>query len=224
MKKNILIINGVLAALFASSPLVSADTQYPAADFQPQVVFQDSDYIEKSGKSESVSSSSNEVDSKYPAANFQPQVVYSDPSYKHTESAPSIGKKAVAAVAMEAQADKEISNKEAASAEKSDSTLYMILLAAAAVLAGAYVFRNQGKPSETAAEASASAKTPGVTGVARYINKKAGTGVSRYLEKQVKTAATATGVAKYVAKQAVSAKTKATEAATGVEKYMRNRG
>lgn len=220
-----LIINGVLAALFVSSPMVDADTKYPAADFQPQVVFQDDDYIEKSGKYEAASTGGNEVDAKYPAAHFQPQVVYSDPNYKHTDSTISISKTKVASEVVETETVA-TSDSKAANAEKSDSTLYMILLVAAAALAGVYFFKNQSKAGEktTASESSAAAKAPGVTGVARYINKKAGTGVSRYLDKQVKTAATATGVAKYVAKQALSAKTKATEAATGVEKYMRNRG
>lgn len=67
-----------------------------------------------------------------------------------------------------------------------------------------------------------------MTGVAKYLNRISGTGVSRYLEKQQKSSpaasAAATGVAKYMAKQAESTKTAATEAKTGVEKYMRNRG
>jgi hypothetical protein len=56
------------------------------------------------------------------------------------------------------------------------------------------------------------------------LNKVSGTGVSRYLDKHVKSASAATGVAKYLAKQTVSPKTTAAKSATGVEKYMRDRG
>jgi len=55
----------------------------------------------------------------------------------------------------------------------------------------------------------------------------AATGVARYLESQVvtaKEAAAVSGVEKYLEKQAKSAKEQAAQAATGVEKYMRNRG
>ena len=228
MKKNKLVLTGVLATLLVSSQLVVADTKYPAADFQPQVVFQDNELIEKNSSKQAASPSktaaSSETDAKYPAANFQPQVVYSDPNYKHNESTTAVSKKVTKSEAVAAEPVAEVSATAVAKEEQSDSSLYLILLAAAA-LGGVYFFKNQGKSKEQAPEFSAApARAPGATGVGRYINKKAGTGVSRYLDKQIKTATVATGVAKYVAKQASTAKTKATEAATGVEKYMRNRG
>ena len=93
-------------------------------------------------------------------------------------------------------------------------------------LAGFYFFKNRSTATVQKKAPAAPAKTSYAltTGVAKYLNKVSGTGVSRYLEKHVKSASAATGVAKYMAKQAASPKTTAAKAATGVEKYMRDRG
>lgn len=230
MKKNNL-TKGLFAALLLASPLVGADEKYPAADFQPEVVFQDSEYIAKNGQSSAAHVSNNSssanvsessaADSKYPAANFQPQVVYSDPNYKHSDSSVAVKSVEQENIASESKTESSVSGKK----EQSSPNSLFALIGLAAV--GAFLFRKQLAGAQKAAEissAAAPARTAGLTGVARYLNKKSGTGVSRYLEKQVKSAAAATGVAKYVAKQASSAKATATQAATGVEKYMRNRG
>lgn len=72
MKKTIIL--GLAVAVMALTSLtVSADSQYPAADFEPQVI-----YLDKSvAPQTSAPAASSEVDSKYPAANFQPTVIYS---------------------------------------------------------------------------------------------------------------------------------------------------
>ncbi len=73
MRKKIL---GLLIAGIISTPLTAVanndDSQYPAADFQPKVVFSD-DSVKISNTSEQSS-----FDSNYPAANFQPKVLYVD--------------------------------------------------------------------------------------------------------------------------------------------------
>ena len=38
---------GTLAVLLLSSAVASADQQYPAADFQPEILYQNSEYIAK---------------------------------------------------------------------------------------------------------------------------------------------------------------------------------
>ena len=43
-------IQAAITALVLASPLASADAQYPAADFQPQIIFQDKDLIAKHAK------------------------------------------------------------------------------------------------------------------------------------------------------------------------------
>jgi len=238
VKKNNL-TRGAFALLLLASTAAGADQQYPAADFQPEVLYQDSDYIAKNSpsaaatkapastpKATSSTAVSNEVDSQYPAANFQPEVLYHDPSYKPSQSVKTT-------VSKEEIGSKQVETQSAAPAvtkkEESSMSSYLIGLVVLA-LAGFYFFKNR---STTTVQKKAPAVAPAkasyalTTGVAKYLNKVSGTGVSRYLEKQVKSAsATATtGVAKYMAKQqAESPKTTAAKEATGVEKYMRDRG
>lgn len=71
MKKP-MILGFAVAVMVLTSFTVLADSQYPAADFEPHVI-----YLDKSVASQTPAPASNEVDSKYPAANFQPTVIYS---------------------------------------------------------------------------------------------------------------------------------------------------
>lgn len=219
--------NGAFAVLLLASSMVGAETQYPAADFQPKVVYQDPDYKHSQSSANTSSSAqeksgatSSESDSKYPAASFQPKVLYSDSNYQHSQSTTSgsAGSQAasVEEPVIESGADK-----------KEESSLNYIIGLVVLALVGVVLFRKSPQSDGQGARASYRASADGVTGVAKYLNRKSGTGVARYLEKQIKSAtgsAGATGVAKYMAKQVDTAKTTATEAATGVEKYMRNRG
>jgi hypothetical protein len=227
--KNNNLTSGLFAALLLSSPLVGADSKYPAADFQPTVVYQDSELMQKNTGATSAPSkatapaATSQADSKYPAANFEPQVVYSDASYKPQKDLPE---HKTTATKSSSPAEVNVEATEAAAPKAEASSNYLIGLIGL-VLVGAFFLRNQFKCPKKSSENSAPAaakNTYGLTGVARYLNKTAGTGVSRYLDKQVKSAATVTGVAKYMAKQRLAGKTASTEVATGVEKYMRNRG
>lgn len=229
MNKNNL-TKALFAALLLVSGVVSADEQYPAADFQPTVVYQDPSV--KSGsaattKHEAPASKAAavEVDSQYPAANFQPQVVYSDANYKHDKSVPA--KKSSANTVTGSTSEVAADNTTATAEKKAeDSTATYLLGLVALAAAGFFLFRQQApavsEPTKTSST-TAPSRPAGLTGVARYVNRVSGTGVSRYVEQQAKTAKAATGVAKYVAKQTLAAKTKP-EAKTGVEKYLRDRG
>ena len=236
MKKNNL-TKGAFALLLLASTAAVADQKYPAADFQPEVLYQDSDYIAKNSpssatakasastpKAASSATASNDVDSKYPAANFQPEVVYHDPNYKPSESAKAKVSTKVD-VGSNSEAGQSVSATPASTEEKSSLSSYLFGLVAFAV-AGFYFFKKRSTTTvqKQAPAAPAKASYALTTGVAKYLNKVSGTGVSRYLEKNVKSATAATGVAKYMAKQAASPKTTAAKAATGVEKYMRDRG
>jgi hypothetical protein len=213
------------AVLLLSSSMAAAETQYPASDFQPKVVYQDPEYKHAQSSpsaSPNQAGSASASDSKYPAANFQPKVVYNDPSYKHTSStpaAPSAAQKSVEGTANVGEAAKK---------EESGSNYLIGLIVLA--LVGVVLFRKKSPGvRESSAGSSyrvASGSAGGLTGVAKYINRKAGTGVSRYLEQHAKSASSAalTGVAKYMAKQSESESASESKAATGVEKYMRNRG
>ena len=98
MKKNNL-TRGAFTLLLLASTVAGADQQYPAADFQPEVLYQDSDYIAKKSpltatakapasapEATSGAPEGTNYDSKYPAAHFQPEVLYHDPNYKHSQS------------------------------------------------------------------------------------------------------------------------------------------
>jgi hypothetical protein len=224
--------NGLFTALLLFSSVVGAEQKYPASDFQPTVVYQDDDYIAKSGQSKSSGSGSSnqstsntvapqEVDPKYPAANFQPKVVYNDPNYKHSQPSVSTAANAQGNEAM-AESNESSSN---AGKEGESTSSYLIGLVLFTVV-GFVLFKKRPEPKTQYSSRVYTKDTSGLTGVAKYLNRSSGTGVARYLEKQVRSASTtaATGVAKYMAKQATSGKTTAAEAKTGVEKYMRNRG
>jgi len=75
MKNKIL---GMLIAGIIASPLSAFaqgdDSQYPATNFQPTVIFAD-DSAQSTASSEKSS-----FDSAYPAANFKPTVLFVDPS------------------------------------------------------------------------------------------------------------------------------------------------
>ncbi|MEI6268684.1 MAG: hypothetical protein WCP01_07370 [Methylococcaceae bacterium] len=232
MKKNNL-TSGAFAVLLLASTVAGADQQYPAADFQPEVLYQDSDYIGKNSPkttitkptvAKAVASSESATivhDEKYPAADFKPEVLYHDPNYKHIESV----KAAVSKKEAVSTSDKIASGTEAESTEDSSFTSYLIGLIVLA-LAGFYFFKIRSTATEqkkTSTQQSVKASYALTTGVAKYLNRVSGTGVSRYLETRVKSSS-ATGVAKYMAKQAASQKTTSAKAATGVEKYMRDRG
>lgn len=238
MKKNNL-TKGAFALLLLASTASVADQQYPAADFQPEVLYQDSDYIAKNSSSstkapahKAAAAPSSEVDSKYPAANFQPEVLYQDPNYKPSAVSAKSSSSSSSSESASSGSDEAVSASEesSVSAVKEESSFTNYLFGIVVLLgAGFYLFRKSSSATactKTVAKAPVAAnKTYALnTGVAKYLNKVSGTGVSRYIETQVKTATVATGVAKYLAKQTVAPKTTATKAATGVEKYMRDRG
>jgi len=223
------------AALLLASTVASADQQYPAADFQPEVLYQDADYIAKNSPAKAATKApaakapvsapaaavtpESTADSKYPAADFQPEVLYVDPNYKAIESVKAtVAKKAAASTSVESE---DVSATAPEAPEEASMSSYLIGLVVLS-LAGFYFFKRR---SAVAVEKKASEpvkRSYSLTGVGKYLNKISGTGVTRYLERNVRSASV-TGVAKYMAKQAASPK-EAGKAATGVEKYMRDRG
>jgi hypothetical protein len=81
------IILGWAIAAIALSPLTasatSGDEQYPAAYFQPKVIYLDKEAAKK-GCAEKPSAKPErkkaEFDPKYPAANFEPKVIFPAPA------------------------------------------------------------------------------------------------------------------------------------------------
>jgi hypothetical protein len=242
--KIINITNGAFAALLLASSVAGADSQYPASDFQPKVLYQDTEYKHEGASaaaSAAEKSSAKPADSQYPAADFQPKVVYSDPSYQHAQSssgaaAPS-GRPQNIAVEESAPAAAESrpsapaaaveEAKPAAEAKKEESNFIYLIGLAVLAFVGVIFFKKQAQPEGAAAQGHARPAAGGATGVAKYLNRKAGTGVSRYLEQQTKSVAASaplTGVAKYMASQKTSPESAASKPASRVEKYLRDRG
>ncbi|TAN65334.1 MAG: hypothetical protein EPN17_17130 [Methylobacter sp.] len=218
--------NGLVATLLLASPIVGAETEYPASDFKPKVIYQDTSSSQSKSAPATVSAKQEkaaEVDARYPAADFEPKVLYKDADYKPSKfAATSSPERATAAVA-----DVAVSTE--VKAEEESMMGYLLGLAIFAV--AGYVLLGKREPKVKVSNSPVySGHVSGLSGVARYLRKHnmaAATGVARYLESQVasaKEAAATSGVEKYLEKQARSAKEKAAQAGTGVEKYMRNRG
>jgi hypothetical protein len=230
---------GLFAALLVASSVVSADEKYPAADFQPTVVYQSNEIKSTQTAAKEAAPAATapaaahhaEVDAKYPAADFQPKVLYSDDNYKHDKSVPVAKPLKNDAPSVSASSEETVVEA-VAEKKKEDSSMTYLLGLVGLAAAGFFLFRQQATPApaktKKASVAPASARVAATTGVGKYINKVSGTGVSRYVEQQVKVAKSATSVSKYVAQKTLADKARAAEEAekkaTGVEKYMRNRG
>jgi hypothetical protein len=227
--KNYNLTKSVFAALLLVSTVAGAEDKYPASDFKPTVVYQDEAVAKEAEsapavKSAPVAATTSSSDSQYPAANFEPKVLYSDSDYKHSAASPS------SASSSQASSADSTSSSEAAApgAAKADSSAGYLLGLIVFAVAGFVLFKKGACPGAAAKnnDTSAAKASGGLTGVAKYLLKTSGTGVSRYLEKNAKNAPStaATGVAKYLASQVSSAKGTASQAATGVEKYLRDKG
>ena len=83
------LLKGVLAGLIVLASAAAVAQEYPAADFQPKVLYRDPAIAEVAAASSPVAAGSTanapctqkqesaEVDAKYPAASFQPKVLFS---------------------------------------------------------------------------------------------------------------------------------------------------
>ncbi len=237
MKKTNL-MKGVFAVLLlASLTAAAAETQYPAADFQPKVLYKDPDYKHTESTSSKPSATAKTAveeakptakvaDPNFPAADYQPKVLYKDESYKPGKSAP-------VAVADDSDSSEVAEANEAvapAVSKKEESNLTAVIGLGILALGGFFFFNKRskakchGKPSKSSAYANASA---GSTGVEKYLaslpQASKATGVEKYLENQAKQQPIS-GVAKYVAKQVIRDREAAAAKVTGVEKYLRSKG
>lgn len=66
MRKKIILRLAVAISLLSSfTASAAADDKYPAANFEPSVIYMDKDVVAQASK-----------DDKYPAANFEPKIIY----------------------------------------------------------------------------------------------------------------------------------------------------
>jgi len=218
----------MLAAMLLASPIVGAESKYPAADFKPTVVYKDESYKPTQSKSSNVAKQNAESDPNYPAANFQPKVVFKDDSYtpgKSTSAAKSTARPMQTTNSGQNASEKPAAVNSQGAESDSDYSLILVVLVIAGLI---YFFNKKGVQSggQGGAESAKYTRKSGtLTGVSRYLQDKEGgavSGVAKYLEKQAQTSGT--GVAKYLAKQAVSARKSANAQLSGVEKYLRDKG
>ncbi|GEM_PF-335597 len=79
MKKIIILgLTTAVIALASFTASAGSDAQYPAANFQPKVVYIDKEAVKSSPKcpDQKPAEKATEFDPKYPAANFTPKVIY----------------------------------------------------------------------------------------------------------------------------------------------------
>lgn len=86
MKKNTLKLS-IYAVMLLSSTLAIADDEFPAADFQPKVIFENSGASTAAQPSSAPASEASTTDSNYPAADYQPKVLYQNDA-ANTDSSP----------------------------------------------------------------------------------------------------------------------------------------
>ena len=224
----------VATVLSISVEVIAADSEYPATDFQPKVVYQDTEY--KHTGSASSSSSKKKVKGKvsladpdYPAANFKPEVLYQDEGYKHTKGSTSSTRSTSKSTNATSESD------DSQSAEDSSMSLIIglaLLAAAGFAFYSKNLKKSGGKVARSRRPVKASRKSSGTSqsatvisgsesGVAKYLEGKNGvepSGVAKYLDEQSNAVS---GVSKYVAKQKVTARV---ASVTGVEKYLKDNG
>jgi len=229
-------MKGIFAVLLAASFTAGAATEYPAADFQPKVLYKDPDYkatapaktavpattaapVEQAKPKEKV------VDPNYPAADYQPKVLFKDESYKPSKSTTT----AAASSDYEESSDVSVSESvKPAVSKKEDSNLTSLIGLVVLALGGFLFFKRGSKAKSESSDSSIYAKgSTGSTGVEKYLaslpKTSKATGVEKYLENQAKQQPIS-GVAKYVAKQIIKDREAAAAKVTGVEKYLRNKG
>ena len=234
---------GLVAALVLASPVVGAE-DYPAANFEPTVIFSDVDEAGTQSSSSSGSRSNAEksqADSQYPAANFEPKIIYQDKEYKHkaldiSSSSSSLTTKS--ATGSSDSSDEKITvtineiKDSSAEGEAGDESMVTLLGLFALGVAGFFLLKKKVAAVASAPKKAVKKRTKATsrkiinsnTGVGRYLSKNMPelSSVAKYLKNREKTPTS--GVAKYVAKRIVAAKASAVSKRTGVEKYLRDKG
>lgn len=191
----------VLIALLVASPLAGAETQYPAADFQPEIIKQDAELISKHA----------EASKKQTASESKPAAAAVSKSEPKKEVAVASSKKV-----------EEDSNL--------PLILAGVAVAGAAFWFMRKGKNAPSEAMVQSQPVSAPAPTAGTTGVERYVSSQIAaidsnaTGVSRYVAAMAESAPTKpqTGVARYVLSLAATESTSTASAKqpTGVEKYV----
>lgn len=205
----------LIAAMLLASPLAGAESKYPAADFEPGVVYKDEKLIEQ---------------------HSQASKAAAEPTAKAEEKAapPATAAKEQSAdfSAPEIMSGSESSEGAGTSAAAKDSPVGNLPIALVVLAIGGFAFwsskKGAPKPSAAPASAPATVAVVGETSVDRYIKKLPDvaaapeTGVARYVRGLAAVAPAApaeTSVAKYLKNLPQQ---ESSGAETGVAKYLKN--
>lgn len=234
MKRSYL-TKALFTALLLSGSVAVAGSAYPEPT-EPEVLFQDGDYISESGSSEKghadhdedTESNSSDGESDASSASAEAEILYQDTDYienskGRAEAAEksSSSEKASKASSGSSSDEGEASSPEVGEEKEGDSMQLYIVGLVAFILAGLFFYNKTSSSSGSAdkpkkAKASRRRKAKKGAAPAAVVAKDPSgrTGVSKYLDDQ--GMGTATGVSKYVEAQVESS-------ATGVEKYLKNK-
>lgn len=208
MKKNNLLKGAIVALLIASPFATYADSQYPATDFEPKILYQDESAKSAVPAAKAASTpaaapvsapvATSTDDSKYPAANFEPKVLFKDDSYKPSKSAPSLAPTSASVTEYTSSAGAVVMEQVKSESDSGNSNL--LILAVLAAVGGFVLFNKKGGANASDDSVYANRET----GVTRYLNARVPkvSGVTKYLERAGKP----TNVARYIAKQNIAQK------------------
>jgi hypothetical protein len=200
--KTIYLTKGLVTALL----LASTSSLVIAEDFEPQIVYQDKDYISSHGQSSgSTSSSSSSSSSSNVAGDFTPQILYQDKDYISSNSSRKSTTARKSSVSSSTSSQSSSSSNEAEAPASGGMNQYLIGIIALLGIAFA-LHKRSGANSGDSESSQSSAPV-------RNTSAGGGTGVANYLKEN--DMAEASGVAKYLEQQTIAN-------ASGVEKYLRN--
>ncbi len=176
------ILNVFLMGLVLTSFMAKAD-DYPAANFQPKVLYSDADYKPPVSAAPSSSATTESAvsadDSNYPAANFQPKVLFSD------ESATSSSKPKVKKIVKKSAPAKDSSSYTKPTASPSitpqkeeDSSMILLLGLVVLGVAGFVYTQKTKKPAKVARRRATykrvvvASSRAGASGVTKYLKAR----------------------------------------------------
>ena len=171
------ILNAFLMGLVLTSSMAKAE-EYPAANFQPKVLYSDANYKApvSASPSSTVESSVSVDDPNFPAANFKPKVLFSDES--NTSSSKSTKVKKVVKKSAPASYSKTTATPSYTPKKEEGSSFTMLLGLVVLGVAG-YLYTQKSKKQVKPARRRATykrtvvaSKRAGASGVTKYLKAR----------------------------------------------------
>lgn len=178
------ILNAFLMGLVLTSFMAKAE-DYPAANFQPKVLYSDADYkppVSAAPSSSTTTESPVSVDDpNYPAANFQPKVLFSDESAASSSKpkVKKIVKKSVSSKAKDSSSYSKTTATPSITPQKEEGSSMTLLLGLVVLGVAGYLYTQKSKkPAKPARRratykrAVVASKRVGASGVTKYLKAR----------------------------------------------------